>query len=79
MELIYSNIISYVEWGSSCDLVVHTYYRLDCITVRNAMDDSKFSIPVHSMFLVTFIAFALLLLSWLAVCRVKLSRMYLYY
>ena len=38
-------IISYVEWGSSRDLVIHTYVFGFFVAVRNAMDDRTFSIP----------------------------------
>ena len=39
------NIISYVEWGSSRDLVIHTYVLFMDLTVRNAMDDWDFWVP----------------------------------
>jgi len=48
------DIISYVEWGSARDLVIHTYVFLFFVSVRNAMDDSIFSIPFYSMFWITF-------------------------
>ena len=48
------DIISYVEWGSARDLVIHTYYTVFVNSVRNAMDDSIFSIPFYSILLVTF-------------------------
>ena len=40
------DIISYVEWGSSHDLVMHTYDFPRRLSVRNAMDDRVFWIPV---------------------------------
>jgi len=39
------NIISYVEWGSARDLVIHTYSVWLLLTVRNAMDDRDFWVP----------------------------------
>ena len=39
-------IISYVEWGSARDLVIHTYCFVFLCAVRNAMDDRVFWIPV---------------------------------
>ena len=39
------DIISYVEWGSSHDLVMHTYVYVWYLSVRNAMDDRDFWIP----------------------------------
>ena len=38
-------IISYVEWGSARDLVIHTYSCYQLVSVRNAMDDRDFWVP----------------------------------
>ena len=39
------DIISYVEWGSARDLVIHTYSVFCIGSVRNAMDDRDFWVP----------------------------------